>query len=112
MEWSPSALKILFASGFSLFHLLISTTFTSQNYNVCDEILYSDISTYRRDRDYGHGHNYDYYHDQTLLPDIHKSTLPADCDFDFDFQNTYSIPPLLFFKAGQPSTYYMDEFAQ
>jgi len=90
MEWSPFALKILFASGFSLFHLLITTSFTSQNYNVCDEILYSDISTYRR----GHGPNDFYYLDQTLLHDIHKSTLHADYDFDFDFdfENTYSIP--------------------
>jgi len=94
MEWSPFALKILFASGFSLFHLLITTSFTSQNYNVCDEILYSDISTYRRGHGYGHGrsHNDVYYHDQTLLHDIHKSTLHADYDFDFDFENTYSIP--------------------
>lgn len=111
MEWSPFAWKFLFASGFSLFHFLISTTFTSQSYNVCDEILYSDISTYRRGHGHDYGHNDVYYHDQTLLHDIHKSTLPADFDFDFDFQNTFSIPPLLFFKAGQPSTYYMDEYA-
>ena len=51
-------------------------------------------------------HNDVYYQsrDQTLLPDTSQTNSTRRFRFDFDFQNTYPIPPLLFFKAGQPST--------